>query len=295
MAPARFAPLAWAACSLCVAALVFATQDPDVLGLFHDDGLYAASARSLAHGDAYVIASLPDQPSQTKYPPAYSLLLALVWRAFPSFPDNIALLKVVNVVLVAIMLFGFGWLARRVEPREPLATTLLLILLLGTTPGVVTFADYMMSDILFVTVVVWCLAVSEWTASTGSWRRHAVLAALTAVAILSRSVGVCLVAAAVLDQLINGSRRWAALYAAVGGVTFGAWSLWAVAAAGPPDPIISYYQVYETSAFGYLRSDPGLAVSIVLGNVALISDGARLVIGPSFWLWPAFLVLAPLG
>ena len=289
------APVAWATLALVLAALVFATQNRDIVGLFHDDGVYAASARSLARDATYVIPSLPDEPFQTKYPPAYSLLLAIVWLAFPSFPENIALLKSVNVVLVAGTLFGCGWLARRWLPREPLVTTLALISLLGTTPGVVTFADYTMSDILFLAIAVWCLVASGSTTRPANPRRHVVLAALTAVAILSRSVGVCLTAAAVLDQLIPGNRRWAAFHAAVGAVTFGVWNLWAASAVGPANPIVSYYQVYETSAIGYLRSDPGLAVGIVLGNLRLAVDGARFVVGPSFWLWPALLGLAGVG
>lgn len=291
----RVAPVALALLAVAVAALVFATQSRDVLGLFHDDGVYVVAAKSLAERGTYVIESLPGEPAQTKYPPVYSVLLALVWRAVPSFPDNISLLKAVNVVLVAITLFGFGWLARQSLPREPLVTTLVLILMLGTTPGVVTFADYAMSDILFLAIALWCLVASDWTAGPVSRRRHVALAALIAVAILSRSVGVCLVAAAVLDQLIRGNRGWATFHGVVGIATFAGWYVWAAGAAGPADPIISYYQLYETSAIGYLRSDPALAVGIVLGNVRLLVDGARLVIGPSFGLWPALLGLAVPG
>ena len=46
MAPSRLELLAWVAVSIGVAAAVFAAQTPDILGLFHDDGVYAATAKS---------------------------------------------------------------------------------------------------------------------------------------------------------------------------------------------------------------------------------------------------------
>ena len=39
----------------------------------HDDCLYFVSAKSLADGGGYRIASLPGEPPQTKYPPLYPL------------------------------------------------------------------------------------------------------------------------------------------------------------------------------------------------------------------------------
>src|SRR5260370_993424 len=61
------------------------------LGFYHDDGLYFVSARSLAETGEYRIASLPAQPWQTKYPPLFPALLALVWKLNPSFPSNLPL------------------------------------------------------------------------------------------------------------------------------------------------------------------------------------------------------------
>lgn len=46
------------------------------LGFFKDDGVYLASAYSLASGDGYRTASLPGTPWQVKYPPLYPALLS---------------------------------------------------------------------------------------------------------------------------------------------------------------------------------------------------------------------------
>src|SRR5580704_13600109 len=60
------------------------------LGYYHDDSIYWVSAKSLAEGNGYQIASLPGAPYQTKYPPLYSLLLAGIWKINPSFPANLS-------------------------------------------------------------------------------------------------------------------------------------------------------------------------------------------------------------
>ncbi len=71
------------------AVLAFALANPNIAGLYHDDGIYLACSKSLATGQGYRIISLPEQPYQTKYPILFSLLLAPVWWISPEFPGNI--------------------------------------------------------------------------------------------------------------------------------------------------------------------------------------------------------------
>ncbi len=71
------------------AILAWKTRHFEHLGYFHDDGMYWIGGKSLAEGHGYRILSLPDTPFQTKYPPLYPLLLALVWKVFPVFPGNL--------------------------------------------------------------------------------------------------------------------------------------------------------------------------------------------------------------
>ena len=295
MAPSRLELLAWVAVSIGVAAAVFAAQTPDILGLFHDDGVYAATAKSLVEHGQYTVSSVPGEPFQTKYPPVYSLLLAMMWQVAPSFPDNVVWLKGVNVGLVAIMVFGFAYLGKRALPREHVVTPVLLLLLLGTTPGVVTFADYTMSDVLFLTLVVWVLVAPGVASGLPRLSSHALVAMLTATAILSRSVGICLAAAVVLDSLMSQDVRRAVLHASAMGAVFGVWYVWGMVVGGSSSPLVGYYQAYETSAFGYLGTDPALAARIVLGNLRMAAAGAGAVLGPSFGVWPALVVLVGMG
>ena len=219
----------------------------------------------------------------------------MMWQVAPSFPDNIVWLKGVNVGLVAIMVFGFAYLGKRALPREHVVTPVLLLLLLGTTPGVVAFANYTMSDVLFLTLIVWVLVAACVANRSPRWSPHALVAGLTAIAILSRSVGICLVAAVVLDRLMSRDVRRAVLHASAMGVVFGIWYVWGMVVAGSASSLIGYYQVYETSAFGYLGTDPMLTARIVWGNLRMAADDADLVFGPSLAVWPALVVLIGMG
>ncbi|MGH7811095.1 MAG: hypothetical protein ACREP5_12535, partial [Candidatus Binatia bacterium] len=57
---------------LLLGAAAFWGANKAILGLFHDDGIYAVVGKSLAQGDGYRILSLPAAPAQTKYPFLYS-------------------------------------------------------------------------------------------------------------------------------------------------------------------------------------------------------------------------------
>src|SRR5437762_561847 len=82
------------------------------LGYYHDDSIYWVSAESLAQGHGYRIASLPGEPYQTKYPPLYSSLLAVVWKLTPAFPSNLAAATLFAWLLLPIYL-GMLWLVLR--------------------------------------------------------------------------------------------------------------------------------------------------------------------------------------
>jgi hypothetical protein len=53
-------------------------NQPNLLGLWEDDGLYFQGAQGLAQGKGYRAFFFPGEPYQTRYPPLYSLSLALL-------------------------------------------------------------------------------------------------------------------------------------------------------------------------------------------------------------------------
>src|SRR5260370_38522848 len=82
------------------------------LGYYHDDSFYFVSGKSLAAGDGYRISSLPGEPFQTKYPPLYSALLAIVWQINPSFPSNLPMATLLAWLLLPAFL-AMVWLFLR--------------------------------------------------------------------------------------------------------------------------------------------------------------------------------------
>ena len=80
--------------------LAWTLRDMPHLGFYHDDSIYWVSAKSLAAGDGYRIASLPGQPFQTKYPPLYAVLLSGIWHVNPNFPSNLPLATLFAWVLL---------------------------------------------------------------------------------------------------------------------------------------------------------------------------------------------------
>ncbi|MBP1685292.1 MAG: hypothetical protein H6Q33_1435 [Deltaproteobacteria bacterium] len=287
--------MAWAGLTACLSAAIFASLDSRVLGLFHDDGLYAVLAKTLVEEGHYRLASLPAEPVQTKYPPVYPALLATVWRVDPDFPRNIIWLKGLNVSFIACTLLGVALLARQALARYRTTASFFLITLVGTNPGIVAFADYTMTDTLFLTLVVWVLVCHGRIAKEPGRGREALLSLLTCAAILTRSVGVCLGAAIVIEYLVSRRLRLAAFHAAVYTAVCAAWYVWGLEYRSPVGTIIAYYQAYEQSAIEVIGSAPALAGAIIAGNARMAAETAWLVLGPAWAFWPVLVPLALVG
>ncbi len=86
-----------------------------------DDGVYLATAKSIATGQGYRLLHLPGAPYAIKYPPLYPAYLSIAWLIRPDFPAvthvaaflQAALLPVFLALLLKA-LYGFGFSARRV-------------------------------------------------------------------------------------------------------------------------------------------------------------------------------------
>jgi hypothetical protein len=82
-APPQVLLLAFALCGIGVWSL-----QTNILGLFHDDGVYAVVAKSLSEGQGRRISSLLTSPAQTKSPVLYLYLLSWVWSFNCSFSEK---------------------------------------------------------------------------------------------------------------------------------------------------------------------------------------------------------------
>ncbi len=175
------------------------------LGVFPDDSVYWVTAKSLAEGGGYRIASLPDQPPQTKYPPLFPLLLSLVWRVDPHFPSNLPLAALVVWILFPVFLYLVkrlfeDWGLSQREARW-------LTVAVGLSPVAVLFSYSLMSEVFFSVWLYASLLTAE-RAKRDNSRRIALLAGLAGgAAFLTRSAGLPLLLTAPLAFWLDRRRR----------------------------------------------------------------------------------------
>ena len=75
-----------------------------VCGVYHDDAIYVITAKALAQGHGYRLIDLPNAPLQTKYPILYPALLSIIWKIWPSFPENLLAMQGLSLLAGAATL-----------------------------------------------------------------------------------------------------------------------------------------------------------------------------------------------
>ena len=233
------------------AALAFTLANPNIAGLYHDDGVYLACSKSLATGQGYRIISLPEQPYQTKYPPLFSLLLAPVWWISPEFPGNIRWFQgIVILAGVAFLALSHQMVNRvfRFEPR----VSLLLLALFVLNPTLLSASQWILSEIPYAAVSTAALLYYE-TACRRSGpvpgHRLFLLAALSGAGYLLKAHGIVFPMA--LAGCILFERKWRDLtiYLASLSLFLVPWWVW-VGQAGKVagySPLTQYYVGYQST------------------------------------------------
>jgi hypothetical protein len=258
----RFTWVALLALLIAVAALGGINRD--IIGLFHDDAIYIAVAKSLSEGEGYRIASLPSSPAQTKYPFLYSYLLSWIWQLNPTFPDNILLLKTLNVILlVAIFIFSYLFYCRNTENADSKA--LLYALLVCTNRTVFSLTDLTLSDLLFMLLSLLALWLCH-GAGPGSKLGIAALSSIIGLAFLTKTAAAPLALAGAV--FLASKRRYLdmSLYGVLLLVFSMPWLLWVAQEASPQsNALFSYYLSHD-----FRLSDPGQIAELVTANLVYL-------------------------
>jgi hypothetical protein len=194
------------------AILAWLYRDMPQFGEGHDDAILFGSAKSLADGNGYRIASLPSAPFQTKYPPLYPALLSVVWRVYPDFPGNLA-----NVMLLAWLPLPFLAAAtylffERVRAPALLAAVVVL------NPYTLLFALSLRTELLFSTLLIAALLAMD--------RRPAVAGALAGIAYMTRTAGIALAISCVAVLLWRREYRKASGFSLAMAPFVVAWTMW---------------------------------------------------------------------
>ena len=131
---------------------------------FRINAIYVILGRALATGAGYRYVHLPGSPPAVHYPPGYPVFLSLLWRVAPNFPGNVVTFERANAVLLAIAaVLGFE-LARR---RAGLSTVWSAVVALAGTISILplAFASMVLSESLFLVVLLAALLAAEWLVS----------------------------------------------------------------------------------------------------------------------------------
>lgn len=267
-----------------------------IIGLFHDDGIYAVLAKALSEGIGYRLISLPSTPFQLKYPFIYPYLLSWAWWLNPSFPANSFLLKVTNVGLFFVILLFSHAIYHR-HTKTGWTDALCYVFLIAGNPSVFSFTNYPLSEMLFLTLVLLgLLLIDQKDQAPAALAKVAGLALVVALAYLTRAIGVALVLAGILHFLV--ARRWRALsvYALSLAILLTPWLLWQRSHVADilQSSLLHYYVSYPYGSPAYVLfwSDPLPALQIVWGNIRYVFDSLDamflLHVFPAlrFWLYP---------
>lgn len=267
--------------AILICGIGYCSLQKGIAGLYHDDGIYIVGAQSISQGTGYHIISLPGSPAQTKYPILYSYVLSWLWSIAPAFPENISLLKAANLFFVfLIVITAYGLYRASICERG--IDAYVYAGLVGANPGIFSFVDIAVSDVLFVWLVLLgcCISVTDADVRLRNWR-PVTLAIIGVLAVLTRTAGVPLPLAGLVHFLL--ARRWRqlALYIVTFVVAMLPWFVWCIfhKAHVLDSSLLSYYVQYDLrhTAFYLTVADPLRAAQMFWGNVRYFFDALDLI------------------
>jgi hypothetical protein len=289
LSPDRAAPLVLGALALAVAVL---TITPWPVGVFQDDAIYVVLAKALATGQGFRMINMPGAPHATHFPPGYPLLLAGLWKLFPSFPDNLVVFKFVNALFLAGTAVGTYWFSRLRLDLGPAAS--FIAAAAGTISVVVLMiTGVVLSEPLYMLLVIPTLLVAERAADRGSARDAAAAGALIGVLALVRTVGVFLLPAALLVMVFRRRWRSAAITALIAMAFIVPWQMWVSAyQSETPGPFVGKYGAYGPwLAEGYRAGGLAFARAVLEKNADELFGFLGYITLPVAAVWPRLLSL----
>lgn len=212
-----------------------------------DDGVYWVTAKALAAGEGYRVASLPGAPRAVKFPPLYPLYLSLAWRLHPEFPDNLKTAATFQVLLLPVYLalllavlrqLGFSW------RRAFLVAALTAVTLQFTLLAVMLFSELLCGCFLLAAFLAIERSVRERGDPACRWALAGSLFA--GLAYLTRNASLPLMIAIPIFLIIR-KRRDLIPYALLAAVPMAAaWHVWVFLYSGASgDPVnASYFSEY---------------------------------------------------
>jgi hypothetical protein len=288
----RWAPWAFSALLLSLGLAIWEVFPP---GIWHDDGVYVLLGKSLAEGEGLRYLGVPGTPLAPKFPPLYPLVLSLVWRVAPSYPENAGFLGGLNLILVSLAGGLFLAYLRR-GLGLPLVLAGAVSLVTFVSPPLWRVVMVPLSEPLFILILVAALWAGLRLEGERRWVPAAIFLLAGGLAFYTRSIGVAVLLGGVGTLVFQRRIRGAI------GVFLGTlllvlpWIVWSRGAARAlPEPMRDILGPYGGWLLGEMLRDPLAYGRYLLGNgghllsriLSLLLPG---VVGPPLWLG---LVLVP--
>jgi hypothetical protein len=268
---------------------VFSWLAPSV-GLYHDDGVYAVTAKALAEGRGYRIISLPQEIPQTKYPFLFPAALSIIWRVWPDFPRNVIALKALPLSC-ALAWFVLSYkLLLRLGARKNQAFW--LVLLTAASPLTIFLSTNLMSESMFGALFMGALLAANTSEHSNSDRIAWVAGILAALAFLTRTIGISLLVAIPLALVLR--RRYAAVwrFGVAGAPLACIWPIWTSLHQIGVHIGEVYYSSANYSSWNILTNYAiGEKITILRTNIALLLLSPATLLTLPGSLWMVFLML----
>ena len=224
---------------------VFLWQHSDLprFGDLHDDSLYYVSAKSLADGGGYRIESLPGEPSQTKYPPLYPLLLSIAWHIDPQFPHNLPIAAWISWLALPAIMIQLLWVFPRLGITDWRAW--MLMTLVAVNPYMLVFSSTLVSELTYTALMLAAILLTERATQADAMASAIAAGAVAGLAYLTRSAGIVFLVAGPLYLWIRHKRREAVLFASAMLPFVAGWTIWTrLHQVSTNDPALIYYTDY---------------------------------------------------
>jgi 4-amino-4-deoxy-L-arabinose transferase-like glycosyltransferase len=227
---------------------------PNRFGEYHDDSIYVTTAKALATGQGYRIISLPYEPAQTKYPPFYSFLLAMIWKLYPQFPQNLIWMMLLSVITT----LSFLGLSYRYLVRQGYSTrwqALIVVALAAFNWRTLTVATGIYSEMVYAALSVAGLYLAEtYEKEEKSWVNGVALGVVLGLVFLTRSSGIAVLIAVAAYYLFRRHSMRAVLPVGVGSLFVLGWLVWCYANKTNVEAVnVAYYTDYV----GYFKQVVG--------------------------------------
>lgn len=260
------------------------------VGFSHDDGIYLVTAKALATGQGYRIISLPDPLAQTKYPPLFPALLALVWKLYPVFPANVFAMKLIPL-LAGVIWLGLSY---KLLVQEGMSKTgaMGVILLTGGTSWAFFLGTTLFSDTLFAALATGALLMLRRIEQRGASALYVCMTGLViGLTLLTRTSGVALLAAGVVMLAYKRAFRKAILLGLVAAAFYAPWVWWTSVHPYSGGRMYAYY----TSAnyrdwniiFGFA---PFEKLAVAWGNLIHLAGSPLILLELPYGFWLFLLV-----